>query len=344
MKSVPIALTGFGNVSRAFSTLLREKRAAIERRYGLLFEIMAIVKAEGCLFSNQPLDIGPVPYKGTRGIESDPAWRPGMRISDIFKLAGRGGCLVECTPSNLKTGEPGLSYIIVALESGWNVATASKGALVIAFRKLKALAASQGLALKFSGATAAALPTLDVGLVSLAGASIEGIQGILNGTSNYILTKMAEGLSYEKALQEAQGWGIAEPDPSDDVEGWDSAAKLLLIANACLDTDFVLDKVRVSGISGMPANFVAEAAAAGKAVKLLAGAFPRKSGRGWGLEVRPSLLDASHPLFHVNGTEKGITFITDTMGSVTLTGGRSNPRGAAAALLKDLINIYREPF
>ncbi len=344
MRTVPIALTGFGNVSRAFSTLLGEKRAGVERRYGLRFEIMAVVMADGCLFSNEPLEIGPAPEKASRQIEKDPAWRPGMRISDIFKPAGRGGCLVECTPSDLKTGEPGLSYIVIALESGWNVVTASKGALVAAFRKLKTLAAGQGMSLKFSGATAAALPTLDVALVSLAGADIEGIQGILNGTSNYILTKMAEGLSYRQALQEAQGWGIAEPDPSDDVGGWDSAAKLLLIANACLDTDFGLSDVRVSGITGLPADYAAKAAAAGKSVKLLASAFPKKSGRGWGLEVGPSLLDDSHPLFHVNGTEKGITFITDTMGSVTLTGGRSNPRGAAATLLKDLINIYRDPF
>jgi homoserine dehydrogenase len=344
VKTVPIALTGFGHVSRAFFTLLREKRADIENRYGLRFEVMAVVKADGCLFSGKLLEIGPVPYQASRKIEDDPSWRPGMRISDIFRPAGRGGCLVECTPSDLKTGEPGLSYIIVALESGWNVVTASKGALVIAFRKLRTMAAEQGLALKFSGATAAALPTLDVGLVSLAGARIEGIQGILNGTSNYILTKMAEGLSYEKALQEAQSWGIAEPDPSDDVEGRDSAAKLLLIANTCLDTDFALADVRVTGITGMPADFVADAETAGKSVKLLAGASPRKSGRAWGLEVRPSILDPSHPLFYVNGTEKGITFFTDTMGSVTLTGGRSNPRGAAAALLKDLINTYRDPF
>jgi homoserine dehydrogenase len=111
-----------------------------------------------------------------------------------------------------------------------------------------------------------------------------------------------------------------------------------------LDTDFALADVRVTGITGMPADFVADAETAGKSVKLLAGASPRKSGRAWGLEVRPSLLDPSHPLFYVNGTEKGITFFTDTMGSVTLTGGRSNPRGAAAALLKDLINTYRDPF
>jgi homoserine dehydrogenase len=344
MKTVPVVLTGFGHVSRAFTTLLSEKRSEIEKRYGLRFEVMAVVKADGCLFSGEPLEIGPIPHQAGRRIEEDPAWRRGMRFADIFKPSGQGGCLVECTPSDLKTGEPGLSYIIVALESGWNVVTASKGALVTAFRKLRTMAAAQGLALKFSGATAAALPTLDIGLVSLAGARIESIQGILNGTSNYILTKMAEGFSYEKALQEAQSWGIAEPDPSDDVEGRDSAAKLLLIANACLDTDFCLEDVRIKGIAGLPAAFMSDAAAAGKSVKLLASASPRKSGRAWGLEVRPSLIDSSHPLFYVNGTEKGISFFADTMGTVTLTGGRSNPRGAAAALLKDLINIYRNPF
>jgi homoserine dehydrogenase len=343
MRSVPIALTGFGQVSRAFITLLRDKAGDVEGRYGLRFELMAVVKSDGCLFSGRPLDMGQVFRNGAPWLADNPAWRSGMTVSDILRPLGKGGCLVECTPSNITTGEPGLSYIVVALENGWNVVTASKGALVIAFRRLRTLAASRGLALKFAGATAAALPTLDVALVSLAGAGIEGIQGILNGTSNYILTKMADGLGYEDALQEARRWGIAEPDPSMDVEGWDSAAKLLLIANACLDTDYGLSDVKVSGIAGLPAGFVTGAVREGKSVKLLASAAPKKSGRGWSLEVRPSLLDRSHPLFHVSGTEKGITFFTDTMGLVTLTGGRSNPRGAAAALLKDLINVYRAP-
>ncbi len=344
MRAVSIALTGFGHVSRAFVTLLREKSPSVERRYGLRFELMAVIKSEGCLFSGEPLAIGRKLKEGGTAVESHVAWREGMELSDVLPRAGRGGCLVDCTPSDLRTGEPGLPYIVAALENDWNVATAGKGALVVAFRKLRALAAGHGLALRFSGATAAALPTLDVGLVSLAGAAIEGIQGILNGTSNYILTKMAEGLTYESALQEAQRWGIAEPDPSMDVGGWDAAAKLLLIANTCLDTDYVLNDARVTGIDGLPSGFSREAAAQGKSVKLLASASPAKSGKGWRLEVRPSLLDASHPLFHVNGTEKGITFSTDTMGLVTLTGGRSSPRGAAAALLKDLINIYRDRF
>jgi len=344
MKTVSIALTGFGHVSRAFFTLHREKRGEIARRYGLHFDITAIVKADGCLFSGRPLDVAHIIKAEGPSFADNPAWRPGMRIQDVFLSAGDGGCLVECTPSNLRTGEPGLSYIVAALENGWNVVTASKGALVSAFRRLRSLAADRGLSLEFSGAAAAALPTLDIGLTSLAGAAIEGIQGILNGTSNYILTKMADGLSYEEALQEAQRWGIAEPDPSLDVEGWDSAAKLLLIANACLDTDYGLDDVKFSGIAGMPAELVERARKDGKTVKLLASASPGRKGKGWTLEVSPSVLDSSHPLFHVDGTEKGITFLTDTMGSVTVTGGRSNPRGAAAALLKDLINVYRSRF
>jgi len=343
MKVIPVAIAGLGNVGRAFFTLIREKSPAVELSYGLRFEIMAVIKAEGCFFAEGPLDIAQISRDGTPWIMDNPAWRERMSMDDLVRPLGPGSCLVDCTPSNMKTGEPGLGYILNALANGWNVATASKGALAVAYRKLNSAASEKGLALKFSGATAAALPTLDVGLYSLAGAKIEGIQGILNGTSNFVLTRMAEGLSYGEALQVAQSHGIAEPDPSYDVEGLDSAAKLVLIANACLNTDFILGNVRVSGIAGMPADYVRDARREGKAVKLLASAAPQRKGKGWSLEVRPSLLDASHPLFHVDGTEKGITFFTDTMGTVTVTGGRSNPRGAAAALLKDLINIYRPP-
>jgi homoserine dehydrogenase len=343
MKTVSVAIAGLGNVGRAFFTLMREKTADVQQSYGLRFDIMAVVKAEGCFFADGPLDIGQVSRDGAPWTSGNPAWRDGMRISDLLRPLGPGGALVDCTPSNMKTGEPGLTYVLEALGNGWNVATASKGALAVAYRKLKSAASEKGLALRFSGATAAALPTLDVGLYSLAGSRIEGIQGILNGTSNFVLTRMAEGLSYTEALQVARTHGIAEPDPAYDVEGLDSAAKLVLIANACLDADFALGDVRVSGITGMPADLIKDAAREGKAVKLIASASPRRKGKGWSLEVRPSLLDASHPLFHVNGTEKGITFFTDTMGTVTVTGGRSNPRGAAAALLKDLINIYRLP-
>ena len=344
MKNVPLAVTGFGHVGRAFFSLLREKAADVERRYGLTFEILAIARAEGGFHTGEPLDVRQVSRAGAVWTSGNPAWHEGLKVSDLLGRLGRGGCLVECTVSSLQTGEPGLSYIGAAFQAGWHAVAASKGALVVGLPALKALARKNGVFLKFSGATAAALPTLDVGLFSLAGARIEGIQGILNGTSNYILTRMGEGLDYGEALKEAQDKGIAEPDPVHDVDGWDSACKILLITNACLDAEYVLKDVHVAGISGMDVESVRSARREGRSVKLLATAAPGRQGGRWTLDVRPSLIDVSHSLAHVNGTEKGITFLTDSMGSVTVTGGRSNPRGAAAALLKDIVNIYRPPF
>jgi homoserine dehydrogenase len=344
MKRVPLILTGFGHVGRAFVSLLREKTEDLERRYGLGLDILAVARAEGCFCSGSPLEVRQISRAGDIWTAGNPAWHEGLKVFDVLARQGRGGCLVECTVSDLETGEPGLSYISTALQSGWHAVAASKGALVVGLPALKALAAENSVFLKFSGATAAALPTLDVGMFSLAGARIEGIQGILNGTSNYILTRMGEGLDYEEALKQAQDKGIAEPDPAHDVGGWDSACKILLITNACLDTEYVLKDVKVAGITGLDADFVRSARREGRSVKLLATAAPGRQGGRWTLDVHPSLIDPSHPLIHVNGTEKGITFLTDSMGSVTVTGGRSNPRGAAAALLKDIINIYRPPF
>jgi homoserine dehydrogenase len=343
MKTVPLIVTGFGNVGRAFVSLLREKREDLARRYGLEIEIAAVTKADGCFFTGAPLDVRQISRGGSPWTSANPAWQEGMDVRKVLEGSPPGGCLVECTLSNLDTGEPGLTYISSAFRCGWHAVAASKGALVVGFRDLKTLAAENGVSLKFSGATAAALPTLDVGVFSLAGARIEGIQGILNGTTNYILTRMAEGLDYEEALKEAQSKGIAEPDPANDVEGRDAACKILLITNACLDADHTLHEVQVTGITGLSADFVRSAVREGRAVKLLATAAPGRKGGRWSLEVRPSVLVATHPLFHVSGTEKGISFLTDSMGTVTVTGGRSNPRGAAAAMLKDIINITRPP-
>ncbi len=344
MRSIPLVITGFGHVGRAFVSLLREKREDLERRYGLAFDILAVARAEGCFHDGGPLDVRRISRAGETWTDGNPCWRPGLAAAEILARQAPGGALVECTLSDLRTGEPGLSYLSAAFQAGWHAVAASKGALVVGLPALKELAAENRVSLKFSGATAAALPTLDVGIVSLAGARIEGIQGILNGTSNFILTRMAEGLDYGLALKEAQDRGIAEPDPEHDVGGWDSACKILLITNACLDSAYVLKDVHVEGIAGLDADFVRAAGREGRAVKLLATAAPGRQGGRWSLDVRPSLIEASSPLAHVNGTEKGITFLTDSMGSVTLTGGRSNPRGAAAALLKDLINIFRPAF
>ena len=202
-----------------------------------------------------------------------------MTVTDVIAEHGRGGCLVECTLSNLETGEPGLSYITGGHPRRLARRRRQQGGLVVGLPTLKALAAENGVFLKFSGATAAALPTLDVGLFSLAGARIEGIQGILNGTTNYILTRMGEGLGLRGSAEEAQTKGIAEPDPAHDVDGRDTASKILLITNACLDAEYVLKDVQVRGIVGVSVDFVRSARREGRSVKLLATAAPGPTGR-----------------------------------------------------------------
>jgi homoserine dehydrogenase len=337
-ETVTIILMGFGRVGRTFARLIEEKRDLCSKRYGLKLELKAILELGGGAVFSGHQGLSRLLKNASPRLQNDLSWNPGLTLEEILPKMDPG-VLVDCTVSNLKTGEPGLGFLNKALECGWHVATAGKGALVFDFKKLMKKARTKGLKIQFSGATAAALPTLDVGLYSLAGAEILGIEGILNGTTNYILTRMDQELGYEAALSEARQEGIAEPDPSMDVEGWDTASKILLISNAVVGTDFSLSEVKVEGITNISPEFLQEAKKEGKAVKLLGTLM--KQGNQFSAEVRVCPLEPSHPLFGVSGTNKGITYLTDTMGSITVIGGKSDPRGAAAALLKDIINIYR---
>jgi homoserine dehydrogenase len=296
------------------------------------------LKSDGGLITDSRISSERFPEALGRNLADSPLWKPGLTVESVLRTV-KPGILVECTPSNIQTGEPGLEHIRAALKAGWHVVTANKGPLVVDSKGLRDLARRNHVVLKYSAATAAALPTLDVGIYSLAGAEVQAIEGVLNGTSNYILTRMAEGVAYEEALREAQDRGIAEHNPALDVEGWDTAVKLLLIANSVLGLELTLKDIEVEGITRIPPELLAGARKEGRAIKLM-GRLTGAAGR-WKAEVSPQIIDRSHPLFGVTGTNKGITFLTDTMGSVTVTGGKSDPRGAAAALLKDIIHIFR---
>jgi homoserine dehydrogenase len=341
MKSVNIIVAGFGRVGRAFWKVVEDKRAVCRERYGLDLILRAVFKSDGGIFGDTPLFIEPFLTGAPLEAQKSPDWKPGLRVQDIIGDLDPG-VLVECTPSDLRTGEPGLSYLTAALDQGWHAVAASKGALALRFKELIGLARRNGVQLKFSGAAAAALPTLDVGIQSLAGADILGIEGILNGTTNFILTRMGEGKDYEQALNEAQDKGIAEPDPTLDIDGWDTACKLLLISNAVMKTNFGLGEVQVEGIRGISHELVIKASQLGKAIKLMGKCSKDERDHPWKLEVGLILLDPSHPLYGVNGTTKAITFYTDTLGSVTVIGGKSDPVGTGASLLKDIIGIYAD--
>jgi homoserine dehydrogenase len=334
-----LLLNGFGHVGQAFANLIVNRRKAIETRYGVDLELTAIANSSSVWQSataSMPIDVilrtirSGGSFAGCPGVH--PAAGGRWAIENV-----EADVLIEATPTDLSTGEPGAAHIRAALARGLHAVTAAKGPLVFHLRELRTLASERGLQLRIGAATAAALPTIDLAESCLAGTDISRIKGVLNGTSNFILTELAAGQSYDQALRRAQQRGIAEADPTLDVNGHDTAAKLVLIAAWIWDADLRLRDVPTVGIVGVAPSQISAAAKAGSKVKLIGTAWRDPSGVH--ASVGPETLSIMDPLAHVEGADKGVTFTTDTMGELTVIGGKSDPTGAAAALLRDVLRI-----
>ncbi len=341
MKEINVIICGFGNIGKSFAEIYDKKRAFVLKKYGLDLIIKAVVDINGSAVSNGNLPIKEiVDHVNQRNpIESFPGLgKSGYTVFDALKEI-EPGVMIECTPTDINTGEPGLSHVRSAIENKWNLVLANKGPLIAAFRELHNTAAQAGVKMKYSGAAAAALPTLDVGRTSLAGSDIISFEGILNGTSNYILTGMFDNKeSYNNALKKAQKLGIAESDPSLDVEGYDTANKTLIIANSLMEGDLKLEDISIEGITSISIDQIDELRKKDYILKLI-GKAEITAGTVKAV-VKPLILDRDHPLYNVKGAQKGIVFTSDTLGKIIVTGGESSITGTAACLLKDLINIY----
>ncbi|MBM4332309.1 MAG: homoserine dehydrogenase [Deltaproteobacteria bacterium] len=339
---VRIVICGMGRVGQAFVGLLIQKDKDLKERYGLNLKIVVAVDIGGAAVSPAGLPLEELMAhlkKGGRVEEMPGFGKKGFSGKEALSLVP-ADLLVETTPTNIKDGEPALTHMRTALSQGRHVVTAAKGPMVLRYNEMKTLAEKSKVKLMISAATAAALPTLDVGLTCLAGTEVLTAEGILNGTTNYILTRMYEdGCPYAEALAEAQKMGVAEPDPSLDVEGRDTANKILLIANEVLGARLSLNDIPVEGITKVTPEDIQKAKKDRKVIKLI-GKAEKKDGKVEA-SVAPMALPKDHPLASVRGTEKAISYLTDTMDRVTVSGGKSNPLGAAAALLKDIIRIYQ---
>lgn len=337
---VNMGLSGFGGVGRNLLTLLREKKSEICRRYQMEIKVVTLATRQGSLHAAAGLDLETLSTLGNgRELSCLPGFVSGLTGPEAVQ-ASAAGVWVEASSGESGSAEPGLSNFRRAFHKGMHVVTLSKGPMVYAFAEMVRLAREKGVQLKYSGAAAAALPTIDMALYSLAGSQITSMEGILNGTSNYILTLMEqEGVSFAEGLNLARRQGIAEADSRLDVEGWDTAHKLLIIANTAWEGKFSLQDITVEGITAITGADLLNARRSGQTIKLVGSA--QGLGEGRVLKTGPRLLPLAHPLAAVNGTTKGIHFCTDTMGPLTLIGGFSNPRAAAAAALKDVISIYR---
>ena len=265
-------------------------------------------------------------------------------LEALSKLSGRpGAILVDASPTDPKTGEPGLSAVRYALERGHSAVLASKGPLVHAFGDLMDLARREKCRIGISAAVGTPLPSLETMHLSLRGAVLRGFRGIFNETSNRILIMMESGMSYEGAVENARSAGILEHDPSLDLEGWDTAFKVLILARSFWGADIPLDSVRVEGITGVTADRLSRIQEAGRKLRLVGSA--RSANRSGDVEIRvaPVEIDSDDPLYPLAAGEKGAEFESELMGRFVIRSGKGGPSTTAAALVKDILNITHHP-
>jgi len=340
LRRYDFAIVGFGNVGRELARHFAERRELVRERFDVDLVLTAVVDRSGAVFAAEgvPID-GLARRKEQRGSLADsPQAHPAPRPDELRARGVEG--LVVALPTNLDGGEPGLSLARAALDSGLDLVLADKGPALFALPELLEKAARGGLFLGTSATTGCALPSLSVLRSWFGAARIDEISGVLNGTSNLIVTRLREpGSTYESALAEAQRLGIAEPDPTLDVEGFDTAIKLVILARGLIDPEASLRSVARRGIVGLPAELLAAARTGPERLRLVGRA--RRVGTSALLSVIPELVAPTDPLHDVEGTSKAVTFRGEDLGEMTLVGGASSRSGTASALLRDLVAAAR---
>jgi homoserine dehydrogenase len=339
-KTINTFLVGLGNVNRNFLRILEMKGERLAAEYRLVFRIMAIADSSGVALNAEGFDPATTRQVKESGIpvRAMAGYQPGLTPAEI---AATLACdlVLEASPVNLQDGEPGLSVTRNALQRGITVVLANKAPLVLAFAELSELAHSTGAGLAYSATVCGALPVINIGRRDLIVADILHLRGIFNSTSNFVLSEMAAGRDYATALAEAQRRGIAETDPSLDVEGWDTANKLVIIANSFLGIHATLADVTVQGITHLTPADLQAAAQRGERIKLVAKAEAQAQG-GYQFRVEPTSLPASDFLADCDGWEMGIEVRSDLYGLMYHKIWEREPLPTAAAMLRDAVNLF----
>ncbi len=272
MSRCHVAISGFGQIGRAVAELLAARRARYRERYGVEVRLVGISRSRGAR----------VDREGLRDPLAADAPLDASLTGEAFVSAARPDVLIEAGPTDYLSGGAALGYLRAALAAGAHGIAISKGALVLDYPGLRALADANGVELKISGATSAALPTIDLLDYNAAGCEVRVMEGIFTATTNYVLDRMMAGIAFADALAEAQRAGMAEPDPRFDVEGWDTACKVCILANAGFGARLALDEIAREGIAPIEAGQLARWRADGLVPKLVGRIERRAGGRGAG--------------------------------------------------------------
>lgn len=342
MRTYRLALIGFGNVGQGLAQILDERGADLRQQFGVDVRITAVSDPRlGSVYD--PGGLSPRALLAT--VQKDGSLQrmaAPMRGWDSIRTirSTETDVVVELSPTDLKTGEPAISHIRAAFESGKYAITTNKGSVALAYKALSRLAKEHGVEFGVEGTVMSGTPALRLGAEMLAGAGITKIQGIINGTTNYILTQMQDGKSYAEALAEAQSKGYAEVNPAGDVEGHDAAGKLVILASVLMDASIGVEDVECEGITHLTKEDISEAEDGGDVWKLIASLEQTAEG-GVRARVRPERISRAHPLASVRGATNAITYTTKLLGDITLIGPGAGRLATGYAILCDLLAIDR---
>ncbi len=334
-------MIGFGNVGQGLAELLSTKALLLRAKHDADIRIVAICDLyKGSVADPSGLDpLALLDHIRDKGDLKDfPAANSGWDAQETIEKSG-ANVLVELSYTDLTTGEPALSHMTQALEAGMNVSTTNKGPAALHFPKLLELSKKHGGEIGVEGTVMSGTPALAVSMNMLAAAGVTRIQGILNGTTNYILGEMEKGADYTDALEEAQAKGYAEADPTGDVDGHDAAAKVVIMANLVMDQSMTMEDVSCTGISGVTRAQIQAAQAENQRWKLI-GTLEKVDGQIQG-SVKPVKLDAEHPLYGVGAAINAVTFSTDLLGDITLIGPGAGRIETGYAIIGDILTFSR---
>jgi homoserine dehydrogenase len=337
MKVFRLGLLGFGNVNRTLVELLRKKDTELHKRHGIQWQITGVASRRiGWRANAAGFDVagilrasGSDAFGGIRG--------QGCKRYNDWLDAARPDVVFEATSLNVENGQPAIDHIRAALEHGAHAITANKGPIVHAYEELREIAKQRGKQFLFESTVMDGVPIFSLFRNSLPVIEVKGFTGILNSTTNVILTGMEGGLTFDDSLAEAQRLGIAETDASYDIDGWDAAVKVAALVNVIMGVPLPPDKVQRKGIRGLSAEAVRAARRAGTPYKLMCRARRNKNGSAVNASVRPEQIPLTDPMALVGGTSSILQFETDIFPGLTLTEENPGLYATAYGMLADFI-------
>lgn len=337
-----VALIGFGGVNRALAQLAADNNAKWQSELGFQLKIVGISDLHlGSVVRPEGIDLNVLRDLPTEkgALAKLPGGNVDAATEQVIETSG-ADIVAEATFTNAVNGEPATSYCRLALSKGISVVTTNKGPVAFHAEALKREAAANGVHFEYEGSVMSGTPVIRLAKELLAGSELKGFEGILNGTSNFVLSSMESGLSFKEAVEKAQRLGYAEADPTADIEGHDVRLKVVILANELLGAKLKPADVSCKGISGLTLQSIHDAAASNARWKLIGSASKLADGTVRA-SVEPKLLPLENSLAAVGDAINAVTFRTGMLGDVTVRGPGAGRVETAYALLADIISIHK---